>query len=232
MNTDYSILIVEDDLELAATISEYLSGEGFRVAMESNGAVAEKRLLVERPDLVILDMMLPGKDGISICRDIRPHFPGYIIMFTAREDEVDQIVGLELGADDYLIKPVKPRLLLAKIKSFLRRPLTGEASNHEPFCFGELCIDMAKQQVSLSQTPVSLTNAEFDLLILLAQHAGETLSRQLITQRLKGGEYDGIDRGIDNRISQLRKKLNDDGREPYRIKTVRNKGYVLIPGAW
>jgi DNA-binding response OmpR family regulator len=109
---------------------------------------------------------------------------------------------------------------------------TGEAGNHEPFRFGEISIDIAKQQVSLGQIPVSLTNAEFDLLVLLAQHADETLSHEQITQRLKGGEYDGIERGIDNRISQLRKKLNDDGREPYLIKTVRNKGYVLIPGAW
>jgi two-component system, OmpR family, response regulator RstA len=227
-----TLLLVEDDAVLAETIKDYLTLEGFSVSIESDGAVAQQRIVVENPDLVILDVMLPGKDGISVCREVRPHYNGYIIMFTAREDEVDQIVGLELGADDYLIKPIKPRLLLAKVKSFLRRSVVPNDGISAELSIGSLTIDVNGRNVNLEDSEVNLTSAEFDLLVLLAKNAGEILSRDLITKSLKGGEYDGMERGIDNKISQLRKKLKDDGRIPHRIKTIRGKGYVLSPGAW
>lgn len=220
--------MVEDNGSLAATVSEYLEMEGFEVAIEDNGIVAEKRILAESPDLVILDLMLPGKDGISICRDIRHLYSGIILMFTAKEEEIDHIVGLEVGADDYLIKPVRPRLLLAKIRSLLRRepPVTTEQNKR---VFGSLQVDDEERIVTLNGINVTLTSMEFELLSLLTLFPGEILSRDFIAQQLKGREHDGLERSADNAISQLRRKLHDNGREPKRIKTVRGKGYVFIP---
>jgi DNA-binding response OmpR family regulator len=222
------ILLVEDNASLAETVSEFLEMEGFTVAIEDNGAVAEKRILAENPDLVILDLMLPGKDGISICRDIRHAYSGIILMFTAKEEEVDQIVGLEVGADDYLIKPVRPRLLLAKVRSLLRRGSTVAESGKKRV-FGELQIDDEERLVTLNGTIISLTSMEFELLSLLTSFPGEILSRDFIAQRLKGRDHDGLERSTDNAISQLRRKLQDSGREPKRIKTIRGKGYIFIP---
>ena len=210
--------------------------EGFDVSVEGNGAVAEKRILAENPDLVILDLMLPGKDGISICRDIRPHYKGFVIMFTAKEEEVDQVVGLEIGADDYLIKPVRPRILLAKVRAFLRREEhyspEEDPSSGDDKVFGSLVISSQARFVTLDRTSITLTSMEFDLLNLLCTHPGEVLSRDFIAQRLLGREYDGFDRSTDTGISALRKKLQDNAREPKRIKTIRGKGYVFIPTAW
>lgn len=227
------ILVVEDDVELSASICEYLELEGYNVAAETNGALACDRILNSQPDLVILDVMLPGKDGISVCREVRSSYHGYIVMFTAKEDEIDQIVGLELGADDYLFKPIKPRLLLAKIKSFLRRdiPTLAEAVVG-PLNFGSLSIDLEARAVTLLSEDVSLTTAEYEMLRLLASSAGEILSRDDISRELKGNEYDGLERSIDNKISQLRRKLGDNPRQPSKIKTVRSKGYIFMPGAW
>ena len=234
MNEDTSIILVEDDKALSDAVSQYLKGEGFAVRVVEDGNLAVEAITADQPDLVILDIMLPGKDGMTICREVRPDYNGYILMFTAREDEIDQIVGLELGADDYLIKPVKPRLLLAKVKAFLRR---GDARHEaktdcDQLAFDELQIDVVQRTVELAGEVVSLTSAEFDLLAVLARHAGQILSRDDIMQKLSGGRYDGLDRTIDNKISSLRKKLGDDPGEPNRIKTVRSKGYVLAPGAW
>jgi len=230
-----TILLVEDNESLAASVSEYLAMEGYTVDVESNGAVAEKRILAESPDLVILDLMLPGKDGVAICRDVRPKYSGYILMFTAKEDEVDQIVGLEIGADDYLIKPVKPRLLLAKVRAFLRRDLPADEALQNDSVerrFGRLVVDLNRRLVTLDTQPVSLTSMEFDLLDLLTEHPGQTLSRNVIAKRLTGREHDGLERSADTAIAQLRRKLRDSGREPTRIKTIRGKGYVFIPTAW
>ena len=234
MNEDSSIILVEDDNALSDAVCQYLSGEGFSVEVVDNGNDAVDAITSKQPDLVILDIMLPGKDGLTICREVRPHYRGYIIMFTAREDEIDQIVGLELGADDYLIKPVKPRLLLAKVKAFLRRgDMPAESpGNSDQLRFDNLSIDLTQRTVVLDGAEVSLTSAEFDLLRVLAKRAGKILSRDEIMQQLSGGRYDGLDRTIDNKISLLRKKLGDDSGVPTRIKTVRSKGYVLVPGAW
>lgn len=234
MNQGSRILLVEDDRALADAINEYLSGEGFDVQVVDDGNRAVNEILSSQPDLVILDIMLPGKDGLTVCREVRPSYLGYIIMFTAREDEIDQIVGLELGADDYLIKPVKPRLLLAKVKAFLRRGKLEGAANagSNQLCFDNLRIDLTQRAVTLDDNDIALTSAEFDLLAILAKQAGNILSRDTIMQELSGAHYDGLDRTIDNKVSLLRKKLGDDSAVPTRIKTVRSKGYVLVPGAW
>lgn len=234
MNQGSKIILVEDDRALSEAIDEYLSGEGFDVQIIDHGNQAVETIVSQQPDLVILDIMLPGKDGLTVCREVRPNYPGYIIMFTAREDEIDQIVGLELGADDYLIKPVKPRLLLAKVKAFLRRgSLESSADvNSKELCFDHLRIDLVQRSVTLNDKNIILTSAEFDLLAILAKQSGNILSRETIMKELSGGHYDGLDRTIDNKISQLRKKLGDDAAVPTRIKTVRSKGYVLVPGAW
>lgn len=234
MNEDSRIILVEDDKALADAVCEYLSGEGFAVQVIDNGNDAVQAIVSEQPDLVILDIMLPGKDGLTVCREIRPAYHGYIIMFTAREDEIDQIVGLELGADDYLFKPVKPRLLLAKVKAFLRRGNIHVESEEKSsqLVFDSLSIDLMQRTVVLDETDIALTSAEFDLLAILAKQAGNILSRDEIMQQLSGARYDGLDRTIDNKISLLRRKLGDDSNVPSRIKTVRSKGYVLVPGAW
>ncbi len=234
MNNGSKILLVEDDKALADAVREYLTGEGFAVSVIDNGTAAVDEIIAGQPDLVILDIMLPGKDGLTVCREIRPSYNGYVIMFTAREDEIDQIVGLEIGADDYLIKPVKPRLLLAKVKAFLRRGPADASTADDPtqLNFDDLRIDLAQRSVNLAGEEVQLTSAEFDLLAILARRAGSILSRDEIMQQLSGGRYDGLDRTIDNKISLLRKKLGDDSGVPSRIKTVRSKGYVLVPGAW
>ncbi|MFQ3175039.1 MAG: DNA-binding response OmpR family regulator [Psychromonas sp.] len=228
-----SILVIEDDIDIAESICDYLQQENFNATYESNGLLAEKRILADQPSLVLLDVMLPGKDGISICRDVRSSYSGYILMFTAKEDDIDQIVGLEVGADDYLIKPIKPRLLLAKIKSFLRRPTsTTTQAPTQLIQFGALSIDSLNRKVILNNINIHLTSAEFDLLEILAKNAGQILSRAQISIQLFGKEFDGLERSIDNRISQLRKKLLDNDQVSPRFKTIRNKGYVLAPGAW
>lgn len=231
------ILVAEDDLPLAESIDEYLTLEGYEVKIAANGEDAVTTILQWQPALVILDVMLPKKDGLTVCREVRPLYNGYIVMFTAREEEIDQIVGLEIGADDYLLKPVKPRLLLAKIKAFLRReqPMqaAGLLTQAKGFIsFGELVIASHNRMVTLGGLPVQLTDGEYDLLILLAKNAGTVLSRNSIVEQLKGYYYDGIERGIDNHISQLRKKLGDDARNSLKIKTVRSKGYLFVVSAW
>lgn len=227
------ILLVEDNQSLAESISDYLDIEGFDVSIEGNGNLAEQRILSEQPDLVILDLMLPGKDGLSICRDVRAHYPGMILMFTAKESEIDHIVGLEVGADDYMIKPVNPRLLLAKIKSLLRRdtsPTTQPESYPEGVKqFATLSVHALERRVTLNHQAVILTTMEFDLLDLLTNHPGEVLDRDFIALNIHGRKHDALDRSIDTAISQLRKKLADSAKEPAIIKTVRGKGYIFVP---
>lgn len=235
------ILLVEDDLKLAGLVREFLQQSGLEVSVEPRGDRAAERILSERPDVVILDVMLPGLDGFSVCKRVRPQYDGGILMLTARGDEVDEVVGLELGADDYMAKPVRPRLLLARVSSLLRR--LGERKRgqggHDPtgsargttaqrVAVGSLCVDAGSRTAHLDGEPVELTTAEFDLLWLLARHAGEVLSREQIYAELRGIEYDGLDRSVDLRIARLRKKIGDDGKSPQKIKSVRGAGYLLV----
>lgn len=231
------ILLVEDDERLAELTAEYLRKNDFEVNIEARGDAAEARILGERPDLVVLDVMLPGKDGFEVCRMVRPHYSGVIVMLTARDEDFDQILGLELGADDYIAKPAQPRLLLARIKALLRRTPTASGGTMQSDAEGELAfgrfrISQETRTAHLGDEVIELTTAEFDLLWLLAQHAGNILSRDDLLQQLRGIGFDGLDRSIDARISRLRKKLGDDPENPKRIKTVRGKGYLFSKHDW
>ena len=231
MEQEARILIVEDDQRLAELTQDYLESNGLAVAIESNGAAAVARVLAERPDLVVLDLMLPGEDGLSICKRLRPDYDGPILMLTARTDDMDQVQGLEMGADDYVCKPVRPRLLLARIRALLRRSEPAEAapvSGGKRLTFGKLVIDNAMREAWLDEQTIELTSAEFDLLWLLASNAGRILSREEIFNLLRGIEYDGQDRSIDVRISRIRPKIGDDPMHPRLIKTVRSKGYLFV----
>lgn len=230
------ILLVEDDERLAALTAEYLVKNGFDVSIEPRGDTARDRIPRESPDLVVLDVMLPGADGFEVCKSVRSNYHGVILMLTARDEDMDQILGLELGADDYIAKPVQPRLLLARIKALLRRigPAAGEPapSTSDELAFGTFRISQATRAATLAGTPIDLTTAEFDLLWLLASHAGTVLSRDELLQELRGIGFDGLDRSIDARISRLRRKLGDDPDNPERIKTVRGKGYLFSKHDW
>lgn len=223
------ILIVEDNERLATLTQDYLRKNGLEVAIETDGAVAIDRIVSEQPDLVVLDVMLPGADGLTVCREVRPHYHHPILMLTARTDDMDQVLGLEMGADDYVAKPVQPRVLLARIRALLRR-LEVSPSDDAPHRleFGDLVIDNGGRSVTLGGQLVDFTSAEYDLLWLLAVNAGKILSREDIFERLRGIEYDGQDRSIDVRISRIRPKIGDDPENPKRIKTVRSKGYLFV----
>ncbi|MDO7897797.1 response regulator [Pseudomonas citrulli] len=229
----WQVLIVEDDQRLAELTREYLESHGLRVAIEGDGAVAAGRIIAEQPDLVVLDLMLPGEDGLSICRKVRERYDGPILMLTARTDDTDQIQGLDLGADDYVCKPVRPRLLLARIQALLRRsePETSPAQKPRRLRFGPLVVDNALREAWLQDNGIELTSAEFDLLWLLVSNAGRILSREEIFTALRGIGYDGQDRSIDVRISRIRPKIGDDPDHPRLIKTVRSKGYLFVPEA-
>ncbi|MBJ9977199.1 response regulator transcription factor [Pseudomonas sp. S75] len=221
------ILIVEDDPRLADLTAEYLHSNGFEVAVERDGARAARRILDSQPDLVVLDLMLPGEDGLSICRRVRGGFAKPILMLTARTDELDQVQGLDLGADDYVCKPVRPRLLLARIHALLRRGEAGAVKADE-LSFGALRVDHRLREAWLDGRPIELTGAEFDLLWLLASNAGQVLSREQISTALRGVGHDGQDRSIDIRISKIRPKIGDDPLHPRLIKTLRSKGYLFV----
>ncbi len=214
-----NLLLVEDDAKLAGLVEEYLVKEGFSVRVESRGDAAIARILAEQPDLVILDVMLPGADGFEVCRRVRNAYRGGILMLTARGEEIDEVLGLELGADDYVAKPVRPRLLLTRIRTLLRRgrrPTTG------------LAIDPGSRSVQLDGNEVELTSGEFDLLAYLANRRGQTVGREELYRSVLGMEFDGLDRSLDLRIARLRKKLDDDGKHPRWIKSVRGVGYLLV----
>lgn len=222
------VMIVEDDERLATLTSDYLKANGLNVTVVSNGNEAIRRIPAEQPDLVVLDLMLPGADGLTVCREVRRSYRNPILMLTARTDDMDQVLGLEMGADDYVAKPVKPRLLLARIRALLRRLEPDTEGPATRFDFGNLIIDNSAREVILDGQSVEMTSAEYDLLWLLASHAGTVLSRETIFERLRGIQYDGQDRSIDVRISRIRPKVGDDPDTPRRIKTVRSKGYLFV----
>ena len=228
------ILLVEDDRRLADLTAEYFEQNGFSIAVESRGDQAMSHFARVKPRVVLLDLMLPGTDGLTICRELREIFAGPILIFTARDSDIDQIIGLEAGADDYVTKPVNPMVLLARTRAALRRAESVDGPGHSgsDIILGELRISPTAQEVILGSRQVYLTTHEFELLLLLARHAGTVLSRDEISHNLRGIEYDGMDRSIDGRISKLRRRLGDSATEPTRIKTVWGKGYLLVPDAW
>ncbi|MFI8479481.1 winged helix-turn-helix domain-containing protein [Pseudomonas sp. NPDC078700] len=225
------VLIVEDDQRLAELTRDYLLGNGLQAEIESDGGQAAERIIREQPDIVVLDLMLPGASGLEICSKVRAHYAGPILMLTARTDDTDHVLGLETGADDYVCKPVRPRLLLARIHALLRRLQPLAPTQSRRLQFGPLVVDNSLREAWLANEPIELTGAEFDLLWLLTANAGRILSREEIFTALRGIEYDGQDRSIDVRISRIRPKIGDDPEHPRLIKTVRSKGYLFVAEA-
>ncbi len=232
MSQNNLILLVEDDRRLAQLVKDFLESNDFQVAIEDNGNRVIRQAQNLNPALIVLDLMLPGKDGLTLCKELRPNFKGPILMLTARDSDLDQVLGLEYGADDYVIKPAEPRVLLARIRALMRRYYQNDPREQESITFGELNIQPGARKVLLTGQEVVLSSHEFDLLLALAVQAGQILSREFLFNHIYNREYDGLDRTIDVRISQLRKKLNDNPENPTRIKTIWGKGYLFIADAW
>lgn len=226
------ILLVEDDPRLSELIQTFLQQNSFAVTVINRGDTVMRQMSDLAPDLVVLDIMLPGLDGMALCRQMREVYSGPILFLTAKDSDLDQVLGLEIGADDYVIKPVEPRVLLARINNLLRRFSNFADQATDVLRFGQLLIKANARSVSLQGNIIELTSHEFDLLLLLAQHNGQTKSREFIHRQMIGREYDGLDRTVDVRISRLRKKLLDNTDSPYRIKTIWGKGYLFVPDAW
>lgn len=226
------ILVVDDDAEIRSLLGDYLRKNGYRVSAVGDGKGMWTALAQERPDLIVLDLMLPGEDGLVLCRTLRANSAIPVIMLTARGDETDRIVGLEMGADDYLPKPFSPRELLARIRSVLRRAggAAPAANPDDADCIsfaGRRLEVAARQLISPDGVVIPLSGAEFRLLKLFLTHANRVLSRDQLMDWLQGRETDPYERSIDVQVSRLRNRLGDDAREPAIIKTVRGEGYVL-----
>lgn len=237
------ILLIEDDEKLTQLLTLYLERNGFQVEVGFKGTDAEPLIERFQPDLVILDLMLPEMDGLSVCRQIRTTFPGKILILTASDDDMDQVAALEMGADDFVCKPLQPRVLLARIRMLLRRPGNEVSPTRDDVQesvkpssdlvrMGQLSLDKRRQRCELDAELIGLTPGEFDLLWLLVSHADQVLSREQLVKETRGIDYDGIDRTIDNKIVILRKKLRDNPSNPSRIITVRGKGYLLVSDSW
>lgn len=221
------ILMIDDDSALAAMLAEYLSQRGLTVSVAGSLAQGETLLAAQSFDALILDGMLPDGDGLDLCRSLRQRSQLPILMLTARGEEIDRIVGLELGADDYLPKPFNPRELLARLRSLLRRAQMGAPPAGESLRFGRLELDRGAVEVRLDGRPLNLTAHQFSLLWTLASHAGRVLSRETLLELARGDALENFDRSIDVHISRIRAEIEDDPREPRRILTVRGAGYVF-----
>jgi DNA-binding response OmpR family regulator len=230
MNDPLRVLVVEDEVALADVIAGYLRREGFHTVMAHDGLSAVGLARTGQPDLVILDVMLPGIDGIEVCRQLRRFTDAYIIMLTARDEEVDKVVGLSVGADDYVVKPFSPRELIARVRAMLRRP-RGEST--EPggapaaTVFGDLAIDPQGRRVTVRGEPVELTRTEFDLLAALVERPTRAFTRRQLLDRVWSEGWFGDDHVVDVHIAHLRTKLHDDAAEPAYIRTIRGVGYGM-----
>jgi two-component system, OmpR family, phosphate regulon response regulator OmpR len=220
------ILIIDDDARLSSMLVDYLSDNGFTVSWAATGEAGLARLKPQPPDAVVLDVMLPDIDGFETCRRIRAVSQVPVLMLTAKGDETDRIVGLELGADDYLPKPFNPRELLARLKAILRRS-GGAGPKEQPLRFGRLEIDPGSRAVRLDGAETMLTSYQFDLLVAMAQNAGRVLSRDQLMDLVKGEELEAFDRSIDVHVSRIRAAIETDPKHPRRIITVRGAGYVF-----
>jgi DNA-binding response OmpR family regulator len=219
------ILMIEDDARLAEMVADYLDGAGFRVKVCASGSDGEQRLKREPFDALILDLMLPDADGLEVAKRVRIASDLPILMLTARGDPMDRVVGLEVGADDYLPKPFEPRELLARLRAILRRKSGGARS--DVLRFGRLEIDRGARQVRVDGDERALTGYQFELLLALAEHAGRVMSRDAIMDLMKGEPPEAFDRSIDVHISRIRSAIEDDPKKPRRILTVRGAGYVF-----
>jgi DNA-binding response OmpR family regulator len=225
------LLMIEDDTRLAAMVSAYLGQSGYNVTHAGDAISGLQALQTKEVDLIILDLMLPDLDGLEVCRRVRA-LPGAlaqtpILMLTAKGDPMDRIIGLEMGADDYLPKPFEPRELLARIRAVLRRKNEPASQFHKHLRFGSLEIDLDSRSVSVSAQPCDLTSYQFDLLVALAERAGRVLSRDQIMEAVRGRELDAFDRSIDVHMGRIRAAIEMDAKAPKRILTVRGVGYVF-----
>jgi len=221
-----SILIVDDDERLSAMLADYLAGNGFTVARAPDAMAGLAAVARDNPDAVVLDVMLPDLDGFETCRRIRASSDVPVLMLTAKGEETDRIIGLELGADDYLPKPFNPRELLARLRAIMRRR-NGGTGPADVMRFGRLEIDIGSRQVRLDGEERTLTSHQFELLAALARHAGRTLSREQLMDLVRGAELEAFDRSIDVHVSRIRAAIEDDPKSPRRIVTVRGAGYVF-----
>jgi DNA-binding response OmpR family regulator len=229
------LLLIEDDARLASMVSEYLGGNGFTVSRAGSGLTGLEALALSATgapvDLVILDLMLPDIDGLEVCRRLRALAPPLstlpVLMLTAKGDPMDRIVGLELGADDYLPKPFEPRELLARIRAILRRRTDAPAATSTALRFGSLEIDRDARTIAVAGTARELTSYQFDLLVALAERAGRVLTRDQIMEAVRGRELEAFDRSIDVHMGRIRAAIETDAKNPKRILTVRGVGYVF-----
>jgi two-component system OmpR family response regulator/two-component system response regulator RstA len=222
------ILLVEDDDPLASMVRDFLLEQSYDVTVESDGTAAMELIQQGSFDAVVLDIGLPGTDGFDVCRGVRPKYAGPIIVLTARGEEIDEVIALEVGADDFMSKPVRPRALLARLRVHLRRvDKADDDTGEHPIVVDDLQIEEASRAVRIGDHSIDLTTAEFDLLVYLAKRAGKVVDRKDVYVDLLELPYDGLDRSIDLRISRLRRKLGDDPNQPTRIKSVRGVGYLM-----
>ncbi len=225
-----TLLVVDDDARLRGLLAEYLGGRGYAVETAASGQEALDRLRSGGIDLCILDVMMPGMDGFEVCRRIRASSDLPVIMLTARGDDTDRIVGLELGADDYLPKPFNPRELLARIQAVLRRAARPAGDPPAVLHAGPLRVDVDRREVRLDGRLVELTTTEFEILRVLVAHAGRVIPRERLMALARGEEWAAFERSVDVHVSHLRRKLGDDPRRPRLIKTVRGVGYTVPRG--
>ncbi len=230
-NEKARLLIVEDDDQLAELLLEYLGAHEFELSRVASGEIGAQRILETQPELVILDLMLPGANGLDVCRQVRGAYGGAILMLTASQSEADHVAGLELGADDFVTKPIEPRVLLARIRTQLRRLHGRRAANVCSevgiFDVGSIRIDSVSRNVSVRGQSIALTSMEFDILCTLAHHAGSVVERDNLYTDILRTPYDGVDRGMDVHVSRIRRKLQCAGFDPSRLKSVRGVGYLL-----
>lgn len=235
VNDNPNVLIVDDDAGIRDLLADYLAKQGMRVSTARDGKEMDERLALGHPDLIVMDLMLPGEDGLSLTRRVKAARDVPVIMLSARGEDIDRIVGLEVGADDYLPKPFNPRELLARIRAVLRRGVAGNhAGNHDSAGndvarFGPFSLDLSAQALARDGVEIPLSQAEFTLLKLFIERPNRALSRDQIMDSLKGYERDPFDRSIDVRVTRLRKKLEDDPANPVYIRTVWGQGYLFSP---
>ena len=223
------VLVVDDEAPIVELVRQYLASEGMDVAVARDGSSAVEAVRERRPDVVVLDVMLPGIDGFEVLRRVRTFSDAYVIMLTARADEIDRIIGLSVGADDYLVKPFSPRELVARVKALLRRPREDRGSGAGRLDLGELVIDQPTRTVTVRGSSVALTTIEFDLLLTLAQDAGVVFSRQKLLDRVWGMDFVGDEHVVEVHLGNLRRKLGEDAVRPIFIETVRGAGYRCRP---
>lgn len=231
MSRRLRVLVVEDEVELATVVASYFEHEGYLVETAVDGPTAVEKARIGKPDLIVLDLMLPGFDGIEVCRQVRTFSDAYILMLTARDEEVDKIVGFAVGADDYLVKPFSPRELIARSKAILRRPRSHGEEGREMMStalhFGALTIDPSSHLVTAGENPIELTRTEFDLLEIMVESPKNIFSRRQLLELVWGGDWYGEIHVVDVHVGHLRKKLADAGMPESTIRTVRGVGYGM-----